>query len=101
MIWESEVHLYFLIGATISLNLYTHNEINKDGAYFLDEEKPKYISLVWLVPIIGAVIAQYRLNADKTFYMTVMGIFSFYGMEFIIFYMFGCRVRLPSHQFTR
>jgi len=79
--------IYFLIGAVISLNLYTHNEINKDGAYFLDEEKPKYISLVWLVPIIGAVIAQYRLHADKTFYMTVMGIFFLlrYGFYYILY----------------
>ena len=79
--------LYFLIGAVIALNLYTHNQINKDGAYFLDEEKPKYILLIWLVPIIGTVIAQYRLHADKTFYMTVMGIFFLlrYGIYYILY----------------
>ena len=79
--------IYVLIGAVIAFNLYTHYEIYRDDAYFLDEEKPKYILLVWLVPIIGAVIAQYRLHADKTFYMTVMGIFFLirYGIYYIVY----------------
>ena len=79
--------IYVLIGAVISFNIYTNHGIYKDDAYFLDEEKPKYISLVWLVPIIGAVIAQYRLHADKTFYMTVMGIFFLirYGIYYIVY----------------
>ena len=78
--------IYFFIGAMIALNLYTHNQINKDGAYFLDEEKPSYIAMVWYLPFLGAIIAQYRLHADKTFYMTVVGIF--FLLRHGIYYLF-------------
>jgi len=82
--------LYFFLGAIIVLNLYTHNQINKDGAYFLDEEKPSYIAMIWYLPLIGSIIAQYRLHADKTFYMTVMGIFFLlrYGVYYVLYVLF-------------
>lgn len=67
--------LYFLPIAIIVLNFYTHSKINKDEAYLLDEEKPKYILLVWLVPIVGVAISQYRLHANKMFYIGVLGIY--------------------------
>jgi len=81
---------YFYIGAIVLLNLYTHNQINKDDTYFLDEEKPFHIGLIWFLPIVGAVIAQYRLHADKTFYMTVMGIFFLlrYGVYYVLYVLF-------------
>ena len=64
--------------------------INKDETYFLDEEKSFHIGLVWFVPIIGATIAQYRLHADKTFYMSVIGIFFLlrYGIYYIFYVLF-------------
>ena len=82
--------IYFLIGAIVVLNLYTHYKIYKDETYFLDEEKSFYINLIWFLPIIGAVIVQYRLHADKTFYMTVMGIFFLlrYGLYYIFYVLF-------------
>ena len=82
--------LLFLISAIVLLNLYTHYNLYSDETYFLDEEKPFYISLVWLLPIIGAVIAQYRLHADKTFYITVMGMFFLlrYGLYYILYILF-------------
>ena len=82
--------LYFFIGAIVALNLYTHYQIYSDETYFLDEEKPFHIGLVWFLPIIGAIIVQYRLHADKTFYMTVMGIFFLlrYGLYYVMFELF-------------
>ena len=82
--------IYFIIGAVIVLNLYTHNQIQKDEAYFLDDEKPSYIAMVWYLPFVGAVIAQYRLHADKTFYMTVIGIFFLlrYGIYALLYVLF-------------
>ena len=82
--------IYFFIGAIIVLNLYTHHAINKDGAYFLDEEKPKYITMVWTMPLVGAFIALYRLHADKEFYMTVMGIYFLlrFGIYYVMFELF-------------
>jgi hypothetical protein len=82
--------IYFLIGAIVLLNLYTHDKINKDDAYFLDEEKLSYIEMVWYLPLVGSIIAQYRLHADKTFYMTVMGIFFLlrYGIYYLFYVLF-------------
>lgn len=82
--------IYFLIGAIIALNLYTHYQIKKDDTYFLDEEKPTYIAMVWYLPFVGAVIAQYRLHADKTFYITVIGIFFLlrYGTYALLYLLF-------------
>ena len=82
--------LYFFLGAIVILNLYTHDQIKKDGAYFLDEEKSSYLAMVWYLPLIGSIIAQYRLHADKTFYMTVMGIFFLlrYGFYYIFYVLF-------------
>ena len=80
--------IYFIIAALLIFNLYTHDQINKDGAYFLDEEKPKFILMVWLVPFLGSIIAQQRLHADRMFYLTVIGIFAI--LRFGIYYlMFG------------
>jgi len=79
---------YFFIGATIALNIYTTIQIIKDDAYFLDEEKPTYIMMVWLIPIIGALIGLQRLHADKNFYIGVMGVY--FLLKFGIYYlMFG------------
>jgi len=80
--------IYFFIAGIISLNLYTHFQIYKDDAYFLDEEKPKYITMVWLIPIIGALIGLQRLHADKNFYIGVMGVY--FLLKFGLYYlMFG------------
>jgi len=80
--------VYFFITALIVLNLFTHNQISKDNAYFLDEEKPKYISMVWFIPIIGALIGLQRLHADKNFYIGVMAVY--FLLKFGLYYlMFG------------
>jgi NADH:ubiquinone oxidoreductase subunit 6 (subunit J) len=80
--------IYFFIGAIIVLNLYTHHAINKDGAYFLDEEKPKYISMVWFIPLIGALIVLQKLHADKNFYIGVTAVY--FLLKFGLYYlMFG------------
>jgi len=80
--------IYFFIAGVIGLNLYTHLQIYKDDAYFLDEEKPKYITMVWLIPIIGALIGLQRLHADKNFYIGVMAVY--FLLKFGLYYlMFG------------
>jgi len=80
--------LYFFIGAIVIINLYTHDQINKDGAYFLDEEKPKYISMVWFIPFIGALIVLQKLHADKNFYIGVTAVY--FLLKFGLYYlMFG------------
>ena len=80
--------LYFFIGAIVIINLYTHDQINKDGAYFLDEEKPKYISMVWFIPLIGALIVLQKLHADKNFYIGVTAVY--FLLKFGLYYlMFG------------
>ena len=82
--------IYFFIGAIVILNLYTHFKMYEDDAYFLDEEKPSYIAMVWYLPFLGALIAQYRLHADKTFYITVMGIYFLlqFGVKYLFFVLF-------------
>ena len=80
--------IYFFIAGIISLNFYTHLQIYKDDAYFLDEEKPKYILMVWLIPIIGALIGLQRLHADKNFYIGVTAVY--FLLKFGLYYlMFG------------
>ena len=80
--------IYFVITAIISFNVYTQYKVNKDNTYFLDEEKTPIIAMIWYLPLIGAFIAQYRLHADKTFYMTVIGILALlrYGI-YVLFYV--------------
>ena len=82
--------IYFFISAIVLLNLYTHYKLYRDETYFLDDEKPFHIGLVWFLPIIGAVIVHYRLHADKVFYMSVMGIFFLlrYGIYYIFYELF-------------
>jgi hypothetical protein len=82
--------IYFIVSALIVFNIYTHDKVNKDDAYFLDEEKPSTIAMIWYLPFIGALIAQYRLHADKTFYMTVIGIFFLlrYGVYALLYVLF-------------
>jgi len=82
--------LYFLILSIFILNLYTHLKIYYDETYFLDEEKMKYILIVWMIPLIGALISLLRLHADKNFYIGVMVVyfllkFGFYYLMFGIF----------------
>ena len=79
--------LYFFIGAIVIINLYTHDQINKDGAYFLDEEKPKYISMVWFIPLIGALIVLQKLHADKNFYIGVTAVYFLlkFGLYYLLF----------------
>jgi len=80
--------IYFVITAIISFNVYTQYKVHKDSTYFLDEEKPPIIAMIWYLPLIGAFIAQYRLHADKTFYITVIVIFALlrYGI-YVLFYV--------------
>jgi len=80
----------FFIGAIVILNLYTHLQIHKDEAYFLDEEKPKYISMVWFIPVIGALIGLQRLHADKNFYIGVMVVYILlkFGLYYLMFEVF-------------
>jgi len=82
--------LYFFIGAIVIINLYTHDQINKDGAYFLDEEKPKYISMVWFIPLIGALIVLQKLHADKNFYIGVTAVYFLlkFGLYYLMFGLF-------------
>ena len=80
--------IYFFIGAIGILNLYTHFQIYQDDAYFLDEEKPKYFLMIWLIPIIGSLIGLQRLHADKNFYIGVMLVY--FLLKFGLYYlMFG------------
>jgi len=80
--------IYFFIAGILSLNLYTHLKIHQDDIYFLDEEKPKYLLKIWLIPIIGALIALQRLHADKNFYIGVMVVY--FLLKFGLYYlMFG------------
>lgn len=67
--------MYFITVAVLIVNIYTHYQVLKDNTYLLDEEKPSLLRILWFIPIIGIGIAQYRLHADKTFYITVMGLF--------------------------
>jgi len=79
--------IYFVITAIISFNVYTQYKVNKDNTYFLDEEKTPIIAMIWYLPLIGAFIAQYRLHADKTFYITVIVIFALlrYGVYVLLY----------------
>jgi len=82
--------IYFFIAGVIGLNLYTHFQIHKDDAYFLDEEKPKYITMIWFIPIIGALIGLQRLHADKNFYIGVMLVYILlkFGLYYLMFGIF-------------
>ena len=82
--------IYFFIGAIVALNFYTHMQIYRDEAYFLDNEKPKYITIVWTIPIIGALIALQRLHADKNFYIGVMVVYLLlkFGLYYIMYELF-------------
>jgi len=51
----------------------------------LDEEKPKYKMMVWLLPLLGALIAFQRLHADKNFYMGVM--IAYFVLKFGLYYL--------------
>ena len=80
--------IYFFISSILILNLYTHLKVYQDNTYFLDQEKPKYILMVWLIPIIGALIGLQRLHADKNFYIGVMVVY--FLLKFGLYYlMFG------------
>jgi hypothetical protein len=80
--------IYFFIGAVVILNLYTHVQIHRDETYYLDDEKAKYILMVWLIPIIGALIGLQRLHADKNFYIGVTVVY--FILKFGLYYlMFG------------
>jgi hypothetical protein len=82
--------IYFFIGAIVILNLYTHLQIHKDEAYFLDEEKPKYIFMVWFIPLVGALVGLQRLHADKNFYIGVMVVYILlkFGLYYLMFEVF-------------
>ncbi len=51
----------------------------------LDEEKSKYKMMVWLLPLLGALIAFQRLHADKNFYMGVM--IAYFVLKFGLYYL--------------
>jgi len=82
--------IYFFIGAIIILNLYTHHAINNDDTYLLDEEKPKLMLMVWIIPLIGALISLQRLHADKNFYIgvTVVYLLLKFGLYYLMFEIF-------------
>jgi hypothetical protein len=79
--------IYFFIAGIISLNFYTHLQIYQDDTYFLDEEKSKYILMVWLIPVIGALISLQRLHADKNFYIGVTAVYILlkFGLYYLMF----------------
>ena len=79
--------IYFFIAGVIGFNIFTHYTIYKDEVYMLDEEKPKYVTMVWLLPVLGALIAFQRLHADKNFYMGVMVVY--FALRFGLYLMFG------------
>jgi hypothetical protein len=80
--------IYFFIAGILSLNFYTNFKIYQDDTYFLDEEKSKYILMLWFIPILGALIGLQRLHADKNFYIGVM--FVYFLLKFGLYYlMFG------------
>ena len=80
--------IYFFIAGVICFNIFTHYTIYKDDVYMLDEEKPKYKMMVWLLPVLGGLIAFQRLHADKNFYMGVM--IAYFVLKFGLYYlMFG------------
>ena len=82
--------IYFFIAGVIGFNIFTHYTIVKDEIYMLDEEKLKYILMVWLIPLIGALIAFQRLHADKNFYMGVMVVYFIirFGLYYLMFGVF-------------
>ena len=82
--------LYFFISAIVLLNLYTHYQIYSDEVYFLDDEKPKYILMVWLIPLIGALICLQRLHADKNFYIgvTIVYLLLKFGLYYVLYELF-------------
>ena len=71
--------LYFII----FINIYTHIKIVRDDIYFSDEEKTKYILMIWFLPIIGVLISVYRLNINKLFYL---GVIIVHGLLRYIYY---------------
>jgi len=79
--------IYFFIAAIVGINIYFTFLIRKDDIYFLDEEKPRYIMMVWLIPLIGAFIGFYRLHADKSFYMSVMILYGIlrFGLYYLLY----------------
>ena len=78
---------YFIASVIFALNIYTHLQISRDSIYFLDEEKFIYMVMVWCLPLVGSVIAQYRLHTNKRFYITVIGILFFlrYGIYIFLY----------------
>jgi len=82
--------IYFFIAAIVGINIYFTFLITKDDIYFLDEEKPRYIMMVWLIPLVGAFIGFYRLHADKNFYMSVMAIYFLlrFGFHYLLYKAF-------------
>jgi len=82
--------IYFFIAAIVGINIYFTFLIKRDNIYFLDEEKPKYIMMVWFIPVVGAFIGFYRFNADKKFYMTVMAIYFLlrFGFHYLLYRAF-------------
>jgi hypothetical protein len=79
--------IYFFISAIVVLNFYTHYQIYRDDTYFLDDEKAKYIMMLWLIPVIGALIGLQRLHADKNFYIGVMVVYLLlkFGLYYLMF----------------
>ena len=79
--------IYFFIGGIIVLNLYTHFQVYKDDTYLLDEEKSKLIFMVWIIPLIGALISLQRLHADKNFYIgvTIVYVLLKLGLYYLMF----------------
>jgi len=79
--------IYFFIGAIVILNLYTTFQLHNDDTFLLDDEKPKYIFMVWLIPVIGALIGLQRLHADKNFYIGVMVVYVLlkFGLYYLMF----------------
>ena len=80
--------LFLSLIFVVVLNLLVTYFIYRDDVYFLDEEKSSYVTIVWVLPLIGALLGMYRLHADKTFYMMVMALYFLLRIGFYaLFYM--------------
>jgi len=66
---EVEVIKYYYIGAiliVVYLDLLAIYRVIKDDTYLFDNDKPKYIFWIILIPIIGAIVAMRKIGYRGT-----------------------------------
>ena len=66
---EEEVIKYYYIGAiliVVYLDLLAIYRVIKDDTYLFDNDKPKYIFWIILIPIIGAIVAMRKIGYKGT-----------------------------------